>query len=96
MTDSVIGKCSKCGGEVRNHTGPWLGIHPPVPYCASCGATPKRPTIEMEGGDANSAARELGRLGGLIGGKARAEKLSPERRSEISRNAANARWNKPG
>lgn len=27
------------------------------------------------------------------GGEARAEKLSPERRSEIARNAAVARWN---
>ena len=33
-----------------------------------------------------------GRLGGLKGGKARAEKLSPEERREIARKAANARW----
>lgn len=33
-----------------------------------------------------------GRNGGLKGGKARAEKLSPERRSEIARAAAQARW----
>ena len=32
------------------------------------------------------------RNGGLKGGKARAESLSPERRSEIARNAAAARW----
>jgi len=37
-------------------------------------------------------AVELGRRGGLKGGKARAEKLSPERRSEIARKAAAARW----
>jgi hypothetical protein len=35
----------------------------------------------------NPAAVALGRLGGLKGGKARAAKLSPERRLEISRNA---------
>ena len=35
---------------------------------------------------------ELGRLGGLIGGKRRAAKLSPERRSEIAKKAAAARW----
>ncbi len=35
-----------------------------------------------------------GRLGGLKGGKARAEKLSPERRSEIAKKAALARWGK--
>lgn len=32
--------------------------------------------------------------GGLKGGKARAEKLTPEERSEIARKAAIARWNK--
>ena len=39
----------------------------------------------------NPAAVELGRLGGLKGGKARAEKLSPERRAEIAQNAQKAR-----
>ena len=34
----------------------------------------------------------LGRLGGLKGGKARANKLTPEQRKEIARKAANARW----
>jgi hypothetical protein len=42
----------------------------------------------------NPAAVELGRLGGLKGGKARAEKLSPERRKEIARKAAQVRWSK--
>jgi hypothetical protein len=32
--------------------------------------------------------------GGKIGGKARAKKLSPEKRAEIAKNAAKARWNK--
>lgn len=36
-----------------------------------------------------------GRLGGAKGGKLRAERLSPERRAEIARQAAKARWNKP-
>jgi hypothetical protein len=44
--------------------------------------------------DKNPAAVSLGRLGGLKGGKARAEKLSPERRKEIAANAAKKRWNK--
>jgi hypothetical protein len=43
----------------------------------------------------NQAAVELGRLGGLKGGKARAEKLSAKKRQEIARQAALARWNKP-
>jgi hypothetical protein len=40
----------------------------------------------------NPAAVELGRQGGLKGGRARAEKLTPERRSEIAKKAAAARW----
>lgn len=42
----------------------------------------------------NPFAVELGRLGGLKGGKARANKLSPERRKEIAKKAAQARWHK--
>lgn len=42
----------------------------------------------------NPAAVQLGRLGGLKGGKARAEKLSKEKRSEIAKKAAQARWTK--
>lgn len=40
----------------------------------------------------NPAAVALGRLGGLKGGKARAEKLSAKKRSEIAKKAAAARW----
>jgi hypothetical protein len=42
----------------------------------------------------NPAAVELGRLGGLKGGKARADKLSAEKRKAIARKAAQARWAK--
>ena len=35
-----------------------------------------------------------GKLSGAKGGRIRAEKLSPERRSEIARDAAAARWRK--
>jgi len=38
------------------------------------------------------AAVSLGRRGGLKGGKARAAKLSPDRRREIAKKAAQARW----
>ena len=41
------------------------------------------------------AAVALGRKGGLKGGKARAEKLSPEERSESARRAVETRWAKP-
>lgn len=36
----------------------------------------------------------LGHLGGLKGGKARAQKLTPEQRKEIARKAAQAKWRK--
>lgn len=42
----------------------------------------------------NPAAVALGRLGGLKGGKARAEKLSAKKRKEIAKRAAQARWTK--
>lgn len=42
----------------------------------------------------NPAAVALGRLGGLKGGKARAQSLSKVRRQEIARAAAKSRWNK--
>lgn len=40
------------------------------------------------------AAVSLGRKGGLKGGKARAEKLTAKRRSEIAKAAAKSRWSK--
>jgi hypothetical protein len=40
------------------------------------------------------AAVELGRRGGLKGGRARAAKLSARKRSEIAKKAARARWGK--
>lgn len=40
----------------------------------------------------NPHAVALGRLGGIKGGRARAEKLSSERRQEIAKKAAAKRW----
>lgn len=70
--------------------------------------TPKRPrdpnqlarmVVDLATGDATesampetSAAAELGRLGGLKGGQARARALTAEQRADISRRAAQARW----
>jgi len=42
----------------------------------------------------NAAAVALGRLGGLKGGKARAESLTKKRRKEIAQKAAKTRWAK--
>jgi len=41
------------------------------------------------------AAVELGRRGGLKGGRARADKMTAEERAESARNAARARWGTP-
>ncbi len=45
---------------------------------------------DLDNDGKNKAAVELGRRGG----KARAEKITPERRREIARKAARARWEK--
>ena len=50
------------------------------------------PTPKPEDATKNPAAVALGRLGGLKGGKARADKLTPEQRKEIAQKAAKARW----
>ena len=42
----------------------------------------------------NPHAVALGKLGGLKGGKARAQKLTAEQRSEIAKRAAAKRWKK--
>lgn len=68
---------------------------------------PKRPRdanqlakfiVDVATGDASDPApaekAEGQRKGGLIGGKARADKLSPQDRSEIATKAAKARWDR--
>lgn len=44
--------------------------------------------------DASEAAKALGKLGASKGGKARAMRLTPEERSDIARQAVEARWAK--
>ena len=58
-------------------------------------ATGEAPPEQLESVK-DPAAVELGRRGGLKGGKARAAKLSAKRRSEIARRAAQARWQSRG
>ena len=53
-------------------------------------ATNNEETISQD--EAKTAAQQLGRLGGLKGGKARAKALSAKRRSEIAKKAAAVRW----
>lgn len=54
------------------------------------GETPE-PVPDPDAGK-DPAAVELGRRGGLEGGKARAKKLSAKQRSEIAKKAAATRW----
>jgi hypothetical protein len=55
-------------------------------------ATGDAEILTVDGRDA--AAVALGRRGGLKGGRARAEMLSPDERSRIAAKAARARWGK--
>lgn len=69
--------CSKCGDKNTLERDDEGDLH-----CWACGTDQGK----------NPDAVALGRLGGLKGGKARSEKLTPERRTEIARNAVNTRW----
>jgi hypothetical protein len=40
----------------------------------------------------NPKAQAAGRKGGLVGGKARAKALTPKKRKQIAKKAANSRW----
>ena len=62
----------------------------------------RKPDVGVASGEAeasaanekNPAAVALGRLGGLKGGRARADSLTPRQRSAIARKAAKTRWKK--
>lgn len=57
------------------------------------GQVSDEPASELAGdSNKNAAAVAMGRQGGLKGGKARAESLTPEERKEIARKAAEKRW----
>jgi uncharacterized membrane protein YdbT with pleckstrin-like domain len=66
------------------------------------GATPLTVNTAADNFDRASAERDavtkyladIGRRGGIKGGKARAANLSDERKQEIARKAAQARWNR--
>jgi hypothetical protein len=59
---------------------------------ATSAAPPDEPGADPENGGKDPAAVALGRRGGLKGGRARAERMSPNERSEAARKAAAARW----
>lgn len=55
---------------------------------------PAKPQAKEKRRKKNPAAVALGRLGGLKGGKARAQKLTNKERKAIATKAANTRWSK--
>jgi hypothetical protein len=74
-----------------------LGQDPLCPWCFGPTARAEILGVVVPGGgpgDKNLSAASLGRLGGLKGGVARAQKLSAKRRREIASKAARARWGK--
>ena len=56
------------------------------------GEIPKEEPVDP---NKNPKAVTLGRMGGLKGGKARADSLTPEKRKEIAKRAAQKRWEVP-
>lgn len=61
----------------------------------AAGETPLEPPASSVSEDtARQVMREMGRRGGLKGGKARAESLSKKRKKEIATLAAKSRWSK--
>jgi hypothetical protein len=71
------------------------GTDPIGAPCGRCRAPTERVGIvarRRSTADRNPHAAALGHLGGLKGGPARAAALTPQRRREIARGAARARW----
>jgi hypothetical protein len=86
-------KCLVCDAEQERLEPPSTDEIGPV--CSSCGAPTERTAILRDGLVPKSPyAVALGRLGGLKGGYARAAALTAQRRREIARTAAKARWSR--
>jgi hypothetical protein len=66
------------------------------PDCPWCHAPTRRVELlaREESGSPQAHAAALGRIGGRKGGHARAAALTAERRRDIARDAARARWGK--
>jgi hypothetical protein len=84
--------------EWSDEDNEWVGVCPELPSLSwldqdkgKALAGIERLVRDVVGGK-DAAAVTLGRKGGLKGGNARAEKLTPEQRSEIAKKAAAARW----
>jgi hypothetical protein len=88
-------KCTICEWEAQLvESG--VGEDPLCPWCY--GPTERASVVglvvseDLRPGQKNPYAASLGRLGGLKGGPARAEKLTAKQRHDIAQKAARARW----
>jgi hypothetical protein len=92
--NAVLRHCKVCEweGEVIEAEA----ANPDCPWCH--GPTERKATLAVATGPVpahkNPHAAALGRLGGLKGGRARAEALTPAQRRKIASRAARARWRK--
>jgi hypothetical protein len=91
--EAVVRHCQICEWE-----GEVIESADADPDCPWCHAPTRRTATlarsEPAAGAKNPHAAALGRLGGLKGGPARAEALSPAQRRRIASRAARARWQK--
>jgi hypothetical protein len=92
--EAVVRRCQVCEWEGEVIEAP--GADPDCPWCH--GPTARMATLatsaEPVAGAKNPHAAALGRLGGLKGGRARAQALTPSQRRRIASRAAQARWDK--
>jgi len=82
--------CEWQGSLQEDEETPEIGVE-----CPACKAPTERTrVVRVWPRTPNPNAIALGRLGGLRGGPARAARLSPQRRRDIARRAAIARWSR--
>lgn len=84
-------RCRACGVEEWRHVCAPEALRV-TEQAAAPAAKRARPAQASPVKHAVVDMRALGRRGGLVGGVVRASRLKPERRSEIARAAARARW----
>jgi hypothetical protein len=94
----VLRRCRVCEWSGELVEAP--GADPDCPWCHGPTAAEAATAVPTEAADTgapggkNPHAAALGRLGGIKGGRARAQRLSAKRRREIALNAARTRWKK--
>jgi len=96
VREVVVRRCKVCewegevietGGDTENPDCPWC--HGPTERKARLASS-----APIGAGQKNPHAAALGRLGGMKGGRARAEALTPTQRRRIASRAARVRWGK--